>query len=607
MRFVPAAVFLFAFALYANTLHHGFVMDDAAYITGNATVQRGLAALPQTFRETTVFGSTGENFGPYRPLTIALFAAEVQLFGNDPHRFHLVQTLLYALLCTVLYLTLRRLLAGRHALLPIVTSLLFAAHPIHTEVAANIKGADEILSLLFCCLSLFWSMRFVQDGRLRQAVAGGVFFVCAMFAKENAVTFVAAIPLALYCFVDTTEGTSTARRRPGMSRLVTVGLYLAAGALLYVATRAVAIDSIPEKISIINNALAEATPGQRYATAAYMLLYYLRLLAWPHPLSWDYGFNQVPLKTWADPFVWGSLLLHAGAVVYALRALRMKRLWAFCILYYLVTLSLTSNVFILILATIGERFLFAPSLAFCLALAAALLAATGFVGASDRRRPAVLMAVLLVVLGFSVTKTVTRNADWRDNYSLFKSGVETSPNSYRTNMTFGWENLKAAQTETDAGKAQSFYSIAATYYRKAVTIYPGIPEDWFNLGLSYSGSQNVDGAIEAYTRVQTLNPGQPASCYNLGAIYVNRQMYPQALENYRCAAAADPDFLDVAFMMGLCYQYLGDPAHAIVEYENYLRRHPENPQVLANLSAAYRALGKSEAADYYAGKLERAK
>lgn len=42
-------VFLAAFAVYANTLGHGYAVDDEIFTTANRFVQRGFAALPDIF------------------------------------------------------------------------------------------------------------------------------------------------------------------------------------------------------------------------------------------------------------------------------------------------------------------------------------------------------------------------------------------------------------------------------------------------------------------------------------------------------------------------------------------------------------------------------
>ncbi len=54
---------------------------------------------------------------------------------------------------------LRRLLSNFSIAIPLIATLLFVVHPVHTEVVANIKSRDEILSLLFTLFSLSFLLK----------------------------------------------------------------------------------------------------------------------------------------------------------------------------------------------------------------------------------------------------------------------------------------------------------------------------------------------------------------------------------------------------------------------------------------------------------------
>ena len=124
-KFVLPFIFILAIALYSNTIHNGFVMDDGAMITENKTTQKGFDGIGDLFKESTAFGSTGERFGAYRPVTMSFFAIEVGLWNNDPLIMHIIHILLYAIACCIVYLTLRKLLVKLH---PGHIGLVFAAH-----------------------------------------------------------------------------------------------------------------------------------------------------------------------------------------------------------------------------------------------------------------------------------------------------------------------------------------------------------------------------------------------------------------------------------------------------------------------------------------------
>ena len=74
------------------------------------------------------------------------------------------------------------------------------AHPIHTEAVANIKGRDEILTLLGSLAALYFSIRSYQDQKPMLGIWAAICFFLALLAKENAITFVAIVPLVYFVF-----------------------------------------------------------------------------------------------------------------------------------------------------------------------------------------------------------------------------------------------------------------------------------------------------------------------------------------------------------------------------------------------------------------------
>ncbi|MFM9950690.1 MAG: glycosyltransferase family 39 protein, partial [Saprospiraceae bacterium] len=157
---LAAVLAAISFLLYANTLGHDYTLDDAIVITDNMFTQKGVSGIPGLFQYDTFYGFFKEegkaalvSGGRYRPLTPAMFAVEVQLFGLKPFAGHLFNLLWYALTVVVLFALLRQLFmyktdADRAGFIAFAAALLFAAHPVHTEVVANIKGRDEIIALL---------------------------------------------------------------------------------------------------------------------------------------------------------------------------------------------------------------------------------------------------------------------------------------------------------------------------------------------------------------------------------------------------------------------------------------------------------------------------
>ena len=120
-------------------------------------------------------------------------------FGENPFIGHLLNVLLFALLCALIFQFLRTLLRDhRHSdLLALLTALLFAVHPVHSEVVANIKGRDEILALLFAVLSFKYILSYLDHRKLSGLILSGFFLFLGSMSKENAITFVLIMGLEI--------------------------------------------------------------------------------------------------------------------------------------------------------------------------------------------------------------------------------------------------------------------------------------------------------------------------------------------------------------------------------------------------------------------------
>ena len=213
-RPIAIALFVLGVLLYANTFQHDFAQDDAIVITDNMFTTQGIQGVSGLFQYDTFYGFFKEagkdklvSGGRYRPLTPAMFAIEYELFGESPGLMHVLNALWYGLTVMMLYLVLLLLFTSRSkwdeqlnpwavCLIPLGAALLFAVHPVHTEAVANIKGRDEIMTLLGSLTALWLVLR----GGLWPTILAALSFFIALLSKENAITFLGVVPLALYYF-----------------------------------------------------------------------------------------------------------------------------------------------------------------------------------------------------------------------------------------------------------------------------------------------------------------------------------------------------------------------------------------------------------------------
>jgi protein O-mannosyl-transferase len=565
--FQALAVAALAVALYANTLGHGYAFDDGIVIRENAYVQQGLAgigniltrdAFDSYFKAMRVDANQLPG-GRYRPLSIVTFAVEQQLFGDSAPLRHAVNVLLYAATAVLLLWLLRAHLL-RDPAWALLATVLFVVHPVHTEVVANIKGRDEILSFLFIVLTLAFALRYDEKRRLSDLLPGLCAYFLALLSKEYGLTLLALLPVAFFA----------CRRRSPLEAIVRT-LPFAAVAAAYVAARVAAIGfhagTVPT--DVLTNPFLYATADQALATKLVVLLRYLRLLFFPYPLSSDYSFRQIPYVGFDDPLPWLSLAVHAALLAWGVALLRRRDVRAFAVFLYAATLGMVSNLVLDIGAFMGERLLYHASLGFVLVATWVPLSLARRVG-GESATPAlrytahgsltVLAAAIVVAAG---AVTIERNRDWKDDDTLFTRDVVTAPDSALLNANASLPYLRAAELPENAARRQALMDTGMKYLQRAIEIHPRYAAAHINLGLALYSLGRLDEAEREWVLAGKLRAGDPM---------VERHL--------RTLAGA-------YFNKGLDAGSAGDYRAALEWFDKALRHDPNNPRIWVNVGKVH--------------------
>ncbi|MFH1319892.1 MAG: tetratricopeptide repeat protein [Bacteroidota bacterium] len=591
-RIIFFSLFVFTFILYGNTLNHGYALDDDVVYGKNRFVQQGIDGIGDIVSYGFLYGFNNRNNQSYRPLTLINFAIEKEIFGNNPKANHFFNVLFYAIGNVLLFLLLSKLFKNYTILIPLLISVLFISHPIHTEVVANITSRTEILSFLFGVLSLNFLMDYHNKQKAKFLLYGSLSYFLCLISKENGITLIAVVPLILYFF--------TERSLMNIFRLTIPYLGVV---FLYLIIRNNVLDTLVfgEDLDIINNSLRGAgNVAERYATNFVILGEYLYLLFIPHPLSWDYSYNQFPIVNFTDIKAIASLIIYIALGIYCIIGIRRKDAIAFGILFFLITLSVTSNLFILIGATLGERFLFTPSLGFCIVIVILLAKILKIdpLGKFSKNRSKLITIIIVITALFSI-KTIDRNKDWKDNFSLFSADINSCPNSARNHFALASAYRVDGERERNAVKRNSLLTKAVEGFKKSVEIYPEFTAAWYNMGVTYYANQQEDKALFAYQKAIEADPGYQQALNNMGVIYFNRKNYDIALKHFLAAVQSNPDYGDPYANIGAVYHNTGKHEQAIENYEKALQYNPNNRNVNNNLAKLYNSMGDVEKAKYY--------
>ncbi len=575
---------------YINTLSNEYALDDRYVILMNPSITKGISGLPHIFSsdiyESLIKQTTDSNLlsgGRYRPLSIATFAIDQQFFGGGTVVRHLINVLLYALSLFFLLQLFSKYIFRGNSLLAFFTVLLFTIHPIHTEVVANIKSRDEILSLLFITLTFISVFRYSENKKRSSLISGLVYFFLALLAKEYAVTLLLLIPVSLYLF-----------RNEKLKPAVTAALPYLAVFIVYFIIRvsSVGINST-QSTEILNNPYILATAAEKWATKIFVLLKELVLLLIPYPLSADYGYNTIPYKSFNDVSVWLSILIYTGMIAVTVILLKKKHPLAFALLFYLCFLFLVSNLVMDIGATMGERLLYHSSLGVVMVIAFLILFFIGKIS-SIRNRRYVFYSVTGILLITCFTVTFSRNKDWKNDATLWIHDVTVVPNSALANNNAGMNLTEIAREEKDEQKRMTDLNLALKYLNRAKEINPDWLYPYLNIANTYIMYPDYEKAEAQLKLTREKFPDNKidkpfftslANKYvNIASDFGRQGKYTEAIANMEKALSIDSTDAGIWYSAGGAYFVSKDYVKAKRYWEKSLQLNPNNAETQQGLA-----------------------
>ena len=595
-----------ALTVYANSLSNGFALDDSTVIKSNTIVTKGISAIPQIFTTPYRRGWFITNNDLYRPLSLAMFAVEYQLSEGSPFIGHFMNVAIFVGCVVLLFLFFDGFFDGRKTMAAFVAALFFAIHPVHTEVVANIKSRDELLCFFFAFLSLNIFLKYAQTGKLVQLIIASFCLFLSLLSKETGITLIAIIPLVFFFYSNQNKKRSI--NLTGAAVLV---------AAIFLALRYLVLKSYDANtssyVTFMDNMLTGAPSAMsQLATEILILGQYVKLLFIPYPLLCDYSFSSIPFTAFSDVRVLislaGYLLLAAWGLF---RLFKLPRDgYAFGMLFFLITISLFSNIPFLIGSAMAERFLFFPSVGFCLVLALLVeryLMDTNKPGISALTNAKTMLVIAPVALIFSGI-TIDRNSDWKDNTTLFTADIKHAPKDARLNYYLGTEmSVERAKAEQNPVAKQQVIDSGIAFLKKALSVYRDYDDANASLGDAYFRTSRYDSAEYYDKRALVLNPKYTIAINNLAGIYFVKGNYPSAIEYCHEALKLNPVYANAYNNLGLCYIRLNQLDSALTNLNKSIAIDPNATSPYENLVIAYNALGKADSVNKYNNILHRLK
>jgi len=607
-------LFLFTFIVYGNSIMNNYALDDLVVDNGNEFVQKGISGIKDIITNDAFTGYLKKSTnnivagGRYRPLSLVTFAIEYQFVGLSPHFSHFINILLFAICAIGIFIFIRKVFEHSQlklfatSAIPLLATLIFIVHPIHTEVIANIKSRDEIMCMLFSIFSTISFLNYIDNGRkIKDLIIGFVLIFLGVLSKENAFMFIVIVPMTLFFF-----------RKASLKDyvMVTLPLIIAGGIFVFLRSKFASGSVNSEITDLLNNPLSGATSVQKFATIVYTIGKYFLLLVIPYPLSCFYDYNTIPLKSFADMSVVVSFMAILIIGVIAIIQFKKKTLVSYSIFFFATTFALVSNILFPIGTAMSERFVFIPSLGFCLIVAYYInkLAnppsrkqKTDNIQFDSVIKNKTSLFIIIAILGTYSIMSIKRNMDWKDNTTLFAADIKTSPGSVNLNKGYGYALVDSATVIKDKQHQLDSFNMAKPYLKKIIELYPKYAEIYTKLGFIYYMTNNFDSATYYYRTGLNYAPDSYILNYNLGKSLNKLKRYDEAIKYLNDAVKSGADD-GPYFNLALAYTNKGDPDQGLKYFAKVIELNPKRGDAFYYSGLIYKAKGDTVKAKEFLDK-----
>ena len=571
-------------AAYANSFSGPFVFDDISSIPENPSIFR-LQSLSQVFSPPR----NGETVSG-RPVLNLSLAIDYAIGGTDTRAYHRTNLAIHILNGLLLLGILRRTFC-----MPVLRSrfddaalglawaiaLLWVVHPLQTESVTYIVQRAESLAALFYLLVLYAAIRAARSHQpLFWHILAVVACLLGVATKETVVT--APLVVLLYdCTFTASSFREAIRRRWGLylglsaSWMLLIGLVWSTG-----------LWGRQEELGSPNPWFyARSQPG--------VILHYLRLAFWPHPLCFSYGW---PVAHTLREILPGTVMMGLLGVA-TVWGLMKRRGWGFLGAWFFLILAPTSSIMPLKQLAFEHRMYLPLAAVVTLAVVGMYAVSQRLAGrgwSSGRACSLASVGLVLAAAGVCTFLTSRRNEAYHSQLSLWEDTVLKAPHNAAAYNNLG--QLLAASGRT---------AEALKCFQEAVRVDPSQVEARNNLGSALVELGRAAEAIEHHEAALRIKPDNYLTHDQLGNALSSLGRHTEAFQHYQTALRRKPDYAEGLYNWGVALFNSGRTLEAIDRFEQAVRIQPRHAKAHTNWGNALYQLGRhQEAIEHYQRALE---
>lgn len=571
--------------VYYETSNFWEVADDSRLIYDNTDFLKDWSNLKNTLVSPLPV-KTHEPLPFYRPIVSLTYFVYYNL-GNSLRSHHIFNLAAHTFNTILLYLLV--FLLFKNIPLSILTSLFFAAHPLHISSVAWISGRTDLIACFFFLLTMILFIKSKDHQKLPRhllLVGATISYILCLFSKETTL----ALPLLLFVW------DYLARKEPIRKKIISHIPFVVIS-VLYLIWRVRVIGNLGTGEPYTSSGLFH-----RFLTVFPIYFYYFKKMIFP--LQFNFSPRVLTVTSILSLKFLGSLVFFAIVVGLGISLRKRSREVCFGILWILITLVPVLNL-VPLYAPVKEWWAYIPSIGFCLILGKLAMEGVKWekkifqiklhkeiqneravetengergkrlLGIKIPALPdkiliranhlfALLFAFLLIFYAFSIK---SQSQVFRKRIFFWRAAAKRAPYDAVVHNAYGSELHR-----------RNLDRLAHREFRKAIEAKPDFAEAHNNLGMSYFLLGKSDSAVVELEEAIRLDSNYTEAYSNLGFVYAKRDEFVLSIMALREALMLDPNHYAARRHLGMVYSYVGKFSLAISQLEKALKltKNPED-------------------------------
>jgi len=602
-RFFPWFLIVLTICVYYQVANFDYIyFDDESYVYKNPHVLSGINA------ESIKWAFTKYHSNNWHPVTWLSHMADIELFGQDPGKHHLVNIFFHLLNAVLLFYTFK-IMTGNPFQSGFVAAV-FALHPLHIESVAWIAERKDLLSTLFWLLATFSYIKYVKNRGWITYLLALFFFALGLMSKPMVVTLPFVFILLDYWPLN--------RLKVNKELPFSFKKHFQEIRCLFIEKIPFFFLSIVSSIITIyvqkNAGATEAITGLsfplRINNAFDSYIAYILKTIYPHKLSLLYPYPQsIPLLSIIlNPFF---LLLITGLIFLTMK----KKPYLFTgWLWYLGTLLPVIGLFQVGYQKMADRYTYIPMIGLL------SIFAWGFDDLFKIQRKiktklmgscAFILLIILSAVSWNHLKT------WQNSVMAFQNAIDSTSNNYvaHNNLGYSFERIgKIKEANFHFQKSieifpdflysrmnlakllmrEKLYSQSEYHFKEAMKLSSKEAEIYTNLGYVLTQLEKKDEAIEIYEIALKKNIIDKGIYHNLANLYNEKGMIDEAIRHYLYAINSDTTDATAYFSLGNLFIQIRLYSNALRYYNKASSLDPTLPNIYYNIGTAHYHLGNIE-------------